>query len=192
MKMKSLNKLTMFVLASTLFLGSCKKDEDPKPVNEQEVITKVTLNFTNVSNNSEVVTFTYEDTDGVGGNAPTISSPDLKRNTTYNVSVTVLGEGNEDITKEIAEEKDEHQIYFGFSQATLFASFEYLDKDSKNQPVGLSSRVTTINNNGGGTLQVILAHEPNKTLNVSSSPWVYSSNIGGEQDFNITFNATVQ
>ncbi|KOY88011.1 hypothetical protein AD998_01545 [bacterium 336/3] len=189
--MKPFNRLTMFLLAGTLFLGACKKD-DPEPVNEQEVITKVTVNFTNTTNSSEVVTFTYEDTDGVGGNAPVVTNGTLKKNTSYNVSVTVTGEGNEDITAEIAEEKDEHQIYFGFSQTTLFASFEYLDKDSKNQPVGLSSRVTTINNNGGGTLQVILAHEPNKTLNVSSSPWVYSSNIGGEQDFNITFNATVQ
>jgi hypothetical protein len=191
MRMKPFNRLTMFLLAGTLFLGACKKD-DPEPVNEQEVITKVTVNFTNTTNSSEVVTFTYEDTDGVGGNAPVVTNGTLKKNTSYNVSVTVTGEDNEDITAEIAEEKDEHQIYFGFSQTTLFASFEYLDKDSKNQPVGLSSRVTTINNNGGGTLQIILAHEPNKTLNVSSSPWVYSSNIGGEQDFNITFNATVQ
>ena len=189
--MKSLNNLSMFLLAGVLFLGSCKKD-DPAPVNEQEVITKVTVNFTNTANSSEVVTFTYEDTDGVGGNDPVFTNGTLKRNTSYNVSVIVTGEDNEDITAEIAEEKDEHQIYFGFSQSTLFASFEYLDKDSKNQPVGLSSRVTTINNSGGGNLQLILAREPNKSLNIASTPWVYSPNIGGEQDFNITFNATVQ
>lgn len=191
MKMKSLNKLSMFVLASSLFLGACKKD-DPEPVNEVEVITKVTATFTNTANSSEVVTFTYEDTDGVGGNAPVITNGILKKGTTYNLSITVTGEDNEDITAEIAEEKDEHQIYFGFSQSNVFSSFEYSDKDSKNQPVGLSTRVTTINNSGGGDLQLILVHEPNKSLNVASSPWIYSPNIGGEQDFNITFNTTIQ
>ncbi|MCU0437095.1 MAG: hypothetical protein MUC49_04220 [Raineya sp.] len=189
--MKSFNKLTMFLLAGTLFLGACKKD-DPAPVNEQEVITKVTVNFTNTANSSEVVTFTYEDTDGVGGNAPVINNGILKRNTSYNVSVIVTGEDNEDITAEIAEEKDEHQIYFGFSQSNLFSSFEYSDKDSKNQPVGLASRVTTVNSSGGGDLQLILAHEPNKSLNIASTPWVYDSKIGGEQDFNITFKANIQ
>jgi len=190
MKFNFLRKIAFFAFASILVLGSCKK-KDPEPVNEQEIITKVSLQFTNTVNAADVVTMTYEDSDGVGGNAPITTGGTLQKNATYDVAITVTGKDNEDITTEIAEEKEEHQIYFGFSQSTLFATFEYLDKDANNQPLGLSTRVKTVNA-GGGTLQVILVHQPNKTLNTDFTPWVYSSNIGGEQDFNISLNVSIQ
>ena len=189
--MKSFHKFFILFLAAVLILGACKK-KDPKPVNEQEVITKVTLRFTNTANTSEVINMTWEDSDGIGGNPPIITNGTLKRNTTYNIDIDVRGEDNEDITKEILEEADEHQVYFGFSPATLFSSFEYLDKDKNNQPLGLKTKATTINNSGGGNLQVILVHEGNKSFNIPATPWIYSPNIGGEQDFNIAFNVTIE
>ncbi|GAB4124312.1 MAG: hypothetical protein OHK0045_11370 [Raineya sp.] len=189
--MKSLQKVSILILATSLVFGACKK-KDPEPVNEQEVITKVTLRFTNTANTSEVVNMVWEDSDGIGGNAPTITSGTLKRNTTYNIDIDIKGEGNEDITQEILDEADEHQVYFGFSTTTLFSNFEYLDQDSNNKPLGLKTRATTINNSGGGNLQVILVHEGNKTQNVPATPWVYTPNVGGEQDFNIIFNAVVE
>lgn len=189
--MKSLHKVSILFLATILVLGACKK-KDPEPVNEQEVITKVTLRFTNTANSSEVVNMIWEDSDGAGGNAPVITNGTLKRNTTYEIDIDVKGEDNEDITKEIKEEDDEHQVYFGFSTTTLFSSFEYLDKDKNNQPLGLKTRATTINNSGGGNLQVILVHEGNKSQNIAATPWVFSPNVGGEQDFNIIFNVTVE
>lgn len=189
--MKSLQKISILILAVSLFLGACKK-KDPEPVNEQEVITKVTLRFTNTANTSEVVNMMWEDSDGVGGNAPVITNGTLKRNTTYNIDIDIKGEDNEDITQEILEEAEAHQIYFGFSIATLFSSFAYLDKDENDKPLGLKTRATTINSSGGGNLQVILVHEGNKTQNIAATPWVYTPNVGGEQDFNITFNTSVE
>lgn len=189
--MKKIRKFFTILFVGSFVLGACKKD-DPKPVNEVEVITKVSLRFTNNANPSESVLMTWEDSDGVGGNPPVINNGTLKRNTNYTIDIEVKGENGEDKTREILEEADEHQFYFGFSTNTLFSSFEYLDKDKNNKPLGLRTRATTINNAGGGNLQVILAHEPNKSQNIAATPWVYTPNIGGEQDFNITFNVTVE
>ncbi len=189
--MQILRKISAAFLVTSLILGACKK-KDPEPVNEQEVITKVTLTFSNVATPSETVVMTWEDSDGVGGNPPVITNGTLKKNTTYTIDISVKGEDNEDITQEILEEADEHQVYFGFSSATLFGTFEYLDKDKNNQPLGLKTRATTVNISGGGNLQVILVHEPNKSQNITATPWVYTPTIGGEQDFNIAFNVTIQ
>jgi hypothetical protein len=192
MKMRKFNKLASLFLASALVLGACKKDEDPTPVNEQEVITKVTVRFTNVADASDVVTFVYDDEDGFGPNPAIITNGELKKNAVYDINVTIAGEDGEDITKEIKEEADEHQIYYGFSPNTSFPVFSYLDKDSENRPVGLRARATTINGSGGGNFQMILIHKPNKSLNNTFTPWVYSPNIGGEQDFNILFSLTIR
>lgn len=189
--MKSLQKVCILFLGLVFALGACKK-KDPEPVNEVEVITKVTLRFTNVANTSETVVMSWEDSDNVGGNPPVVTNGTLQRNTTYKINIEVKGANNEDITQEILAEANDHQFYFGFSSSTLFSAFEYADKDSNNQPLGLETRATTINNSGGGTLQVILVHEGNKSLNVSATPWVYTPNVGGEQDFNISFEVTVQ
>lgn len=189
--MKSLHKVLGLLLAAVLVLGACKK-KDPEPVNEVEVITKVTLRFTNTANTSEVVTMTWEDNDGVGGNAPVITGGTLKRNTSYNIDIDVKGEDNENITNEILEEAKDHQFYFGFSTATLFNSFEYLDKDKNNQPLGLKTRATTINNSGGGNLQVILVHEGSKPQNIAATPWVFTPTVGGEQDFNIILPVVIE
>lgn len=189
--MKSLHKILGLFLATTLVLGACKK-KDPEPVNEVEVITKVTLRFTNTANTSETVTMTWEDSDGVGGSAPVITGGTLKRNTSYNIDIEVRGEDNKDITEEISEEAEEHQFYFGFSTTTMFSSFEYLDKDKNNQPLGLRTRATTINGSGGGNLQVILVHEGNKSQNIAATPWVFTPTVGGEQDFNITLPVVVE
>jgi len=190
--MKSLHKIFGLFLAAILVLGACKKKDDPEPVNEQEVITKVTLRFVNVANASEVVNMVWDDSDGTGANLPTITGGTLKRNTTYDISITVLGEGGKDITQEIKDEDDEHQFYFGFSTATLFSFFEYRDKDKNNQPLGLLTRATTINNSSGGNLQVILVHKPTKSQNITATPWVYTPTVGGEQDFNIIFPVVVE
>ena len=40
--MKNMKFLTTVVLASTLFIG-CSKDDAPEPVNEEEVITTLTV-----------------------------------------------------------------------------------------------------------------------------------------------------
>ncbi|MDX1903968.1 MAG: hypothetical protein SFU27_07405 [Thermonemataceae bacterium] len=191
MKKQIFKPLTMLFLSGVLFLGACKKD-DPQPVNEQEVITKVTVTFTNTADAADVVNFIYDDEDGTGGNSPIITNGTLRKNSTYAIEVQVTGEDNEDITAEISEEANEHQIYFGFSQATMFPTFSYEDADDNNKPIGLSSKVTTLNGTGGGNLQMILVHEPNKSANSTSSPWIYNSNVGGEQDFNVTFNVKIE
>ncbi|PKQ67070.1 hypothetical protein [Raineya orbicola] len=186
--MKNLHKFSAFLLVGAVFFGSCKKDDhDHNHAHEQELITKVVVRF---SSGAETVTMTWEDTDGLGSNPPVIQNGKLKPNTTYDIDISIAGEGGKDITAEITNEADEHQVYYGFP-STLFNSFQYTDQDSKGKPLGLRAKVTTIPNTGGGNLQILLVHEPIKSQNLASTPWVYNPNIGGEQDFNITFNVTV-
>lgn len=183
--MKVLRKTFGMLLAVSLFFVACKKKDDHDHDHEHthDVITKVVVRFTA---GSETVTMSWEDSDGIGGNPPTVQSAPLKPATTYDIDISVAGEGGKDITGEIIEDADFHQVYYGFPN-TLFSSFQYKDQDSKGKPIGLKARVTTANA-GGGNLQLILVHEPAKSQNLPTTPWVYNPNIGGEQDFNITFN----
>lgn len=186
--MKNLHKISAFLLVGAVFLGACKKhDHDHDHNHEQELITKVVVRF---SSGSETVTMTWQDDDGLGSNPPVIQNGTLKPATTYDIDISVAGEGGKDITSEIIEEADEHQVYYGFP-STLFSSFQYRDQDKNGKPLGLRARVTTVASAGGGNLQLVLVHEPIKSQNLASTPWVYNPNIGGEQDFNITFNVTV-
>src|SRR5687768_11206811 len=59
----------MFMLAALLFT-SCKPD-DPVDPNEEELITKVQLTFTDLSNSSNTFTAIFSDPDGPGGAGPT-------------------------------------------------------------------------------------------------------------------------
>lgn len=187
--MKNLHKILVFLITGAVFLAACKKkkDDHDHDHNEQELITKVVVRF---SSGSETVTMTWQDEDGLGSNPPVIQNGTLKTGTTYDIDVSIASENGVDITGEIIEEADVHQIYYGFS-STLFTSFQYRDQDSNGKPVGLRARVTTNSNAGVGNLQMILVHYPIKSQNLSATPWVYNPNIGGEQDFNITFDVTL-
>ena len=72
---------TLLIGMSTL-LVQCKESEDELvPDDENELITSVTLNFKEASTGT-VTSFSYKDTDGDGGNAPTkFDTVALKANT---------------------------------------------------------------------------------------------------------------
>lgn len=186
--MRQFYYFTQLLFAMSLVLGACKKKDEHDHEHTHEAITKVVVRFTAGSQN---VTMTWEDPDGIGGLPPTIQNGTLKPATTYDIDISLAGKDGKDLTGEIIEDADFHQVYYGFS-STLFSSFEYKDQDKKGRPLGLKARVTTINSTGGGNLQLILVHEPAKSQNLPATPWVYNQNIGGEQDFNITFNVQVR
>ena len=185
--MKAIKFLSIIFLSS-IILTSCSKSEDPEPVNEEEIITTITVTLVNGSNTIELKS---KDLDGDGPNAPVITvSGNLAANTTYNGTITLLNETEtpaEDITKEVKEEGDEHQFFY--SATNSIATFAYSDTDSNSNPIGLSFTLTTTTA-GTGVVGVILRHEPNKTASGVSTGDI--TNAGGATDVDVSFNVTVQ
>jgi hypothetical protein len=141
-------------------LQSCKKDDDMKKDDEQELITSLILNLSENGNNSS---FAWRDIDGAGGNPPVIDTIRLLANTTYNLSLEVLDESKnpvEEITEEINEEDEEHLFVFEDNAGLL--TITTVDMDSNGDPVGLENTLQTVNR-GTGKLKISLKHESDKS-----------------------------
>lgn len=187
--MKTINRIKFLsLLAMALIMTACGSD-DPEPVNEEELITTVRVTFTSAT--AATATATFTDLDGPGGNDPVTENPTLIANTTYSVSVEFLNEQEspaEDITAEVREEDDEHQV-FVVAGTGLNLTYAYNDEDGNGNPLGLSGTVTTTDASTGN-LTVSLIHEPVKdAANVSAGD---PTNAGGETDVTVTFNVTIQ
>ena len=180
--------IPVFLLSTTLLISSCGKD--PDPVNEEEVITTLTMTWTPQGSGSPVV-FQFRDPDGEGGNAPTITSGALAANTTYSVSLELLNETEtpaEDITEEILDEGTEHQFFFGLTEG-ITLTFSYADTDANGAPIGLETTMTT-GDAATGKLQVTLRHEPDKGATGVAQGDI--TNAGGETDIQVEFDLVIQ
>jgi len=179
-----LSLIGIFIIA----FSSCKKD-DPVVPNEEELITTLKLTLTPTAGGS-AVEYSFTDLDGDGGNAATLVEGTLEDSTSYTAQITLLNEQEspaEDITEEVEEEDEEHQLFYETDIADL--NITYTDMDDNGNPVGLSTNVTT-GNAGTGTLTVTLRHEPVKSATGVASGDI--TNAGGETDISVTFNVTIQ
>lgn len=177
-----------FLLIFALMISGCSKD--PDPVNEEEVITTLTMTWTPAGSGSPVV-FQFRDPDGEGGNAPTITSGALTANTTYTVSMDLLNETEtpaESITQEIIDEGTEHQFFFA-TTAGISLSFSYDDTDANGAPIGLETTMTT-GDAATGKLQVTLRHDLNKGGSGVAQGDI--TNAGGETDLQVEFDFVIQ
>ncbi|SEE46158.1 type 1 periplasmic binding fold superfamily protein [Tenacibaculum sp. MAR_2010_89] len=184
-------KLLAVLFISAFTITSCSDDEVPTPVNEEEVITTMTIVLT-PSAGGNAVTIQSKDLDGDGPNAPVITGGTLAANTTYNADITLLNETEspaEDITKEVAEEADEHQFFYSTSGG-VNSTFTYAGtNDANGNPVGIKFTVAT-GAAGTGNYTVILRHEPNKTATGVKGGDI--TNAGGETDIEVVFPITIQ
>lgn len=170
------------VAAVCSLLVACDKSDDVVEPDENELITTVSLEFTEQGTTTPRV-FTFRDVDGQGGQAPTLDNITLKANATYTLNVKMLDESKSpatDITKEIKEEDDEHLLVFTTTPASVL-TYTYGDKDAKNLPVGLTGSART-GAAGTGKLRVQLRHQPG-TKDGTPGP--------GSDDVNVEFNLTV-
>lgn len=169
---------------------SCDSD-DPDPVNEEEVITTMNVTFTNTADASDVVTASFRDIDGEGGNDGVTTNPTLSAGTTYTVTLEFLNETEtpaEDITEEVSEEDDEHQVFF-IAGTGLNFTYAYGDQDGDGNPLGLTGTVTT-GAASTGSLDIVLVHEPAKdAMGVSDGD---ITNAGGEEDIRVRYTVTIQ
>ncbi len=65
-------KYAFVLLLTTLLFSSCSSDDNPDPVNEEEIITTVRLTLT-PQQPSDVVIFESQDLDGDGPDEPVIT-----------------------------------------------------------------------------------------------------------------------
>ncbi len=174
------------LLASTLIFASCSDDDDntPEPVNEEEVITTLTVTL---ESGSDTVVMQYQDLDGDGPDAATVTvSGSLSNNTTYAGFIVLLNESEspaENITEEVEEEDDEHQFFYTVG-AGLDVDTEYANFDGDGNPLGTMFVLNTGIPSSGG-LTFTLRHEPNK-------PNTGLENAGGSTDIEVTFDVTVE
>ena len=99
------------LLFTLLLLGSCSSDDDtPELVNEEELITTLTVTLVPEGGGTSI-TLTTQDLDGDGPNEPIISvSSNLSAGVTYNGNISLLNETDspaENITEEVEEAKQE-------------------------------------------------------------------------------------
>ncbi len=182
------SKILAIALVSVFTFSSCNND-DPIAVNEEEVITTVT---TTLKAGAQTVTMTSRDLDGDGPNKPVVTVVgDLLVNTTYTGAVSFLNESVtpvDDITLEIKEEGDEHQLFF--QAPTAIGAFTYTDADVNGKPIGLTFTLKTGTAATTGNIIVTLKHEPAKSAAGVAAGDI--TNAGGATDAQITYPVQVK
>lgn len=182
---------------SLLVAAGCSDDDAPAAENEEEVINEVILTFTPEGGSS--VSFTYNDPDGEGTDAPTQDKIVLNDNTQYYMTVTLkntVGDADENITEEVEEEGDEHMFFYGWTNGLFQAPsgdgnidnssdpVAYGDFDVNTLPIGLETAWKT----GGpasGTFRMILKHQPDIKSEISTSG-------DGESDIDLEWDIEIQ
>ena len=178
-------RLFALLFISVLTFTACSYDDDDiDDGSDEELITTVRYTLTN---GNEVVTLTFSDPDGEGGNNGTYTvSDNLTANLTYTGIVELLNETEspaEDITEEVKAEADEHEFFYTSDVSGL--AITKTDTDGNGNLLGVETSLTT-GSEGSGTLTIILKHEPTKPNNGSSI------SAGGSTDVEVIFNITVQ
>ena len=150
--------------------------------------------------------FTWSEVTG----EPVIDDIVLQDATAYSLALEFLNEFEaevENITPEIADEDDEHQIFFTGSAVTGPATTDnanavvehaYRDEDVNGLPIGLDNDITAIEA-GSGDFTVTMRHMPlqnGNTIKTASAASDVASDgfsaIGGDNDVQITFSLTVE
>jgi hypothetical protein len=173
--------------------------------NENELITTVTLTFTPAGGGAAIAA-AFRDPDGDGGSTPTVDPVQLAPGM-YGLAVRFANELEsppEDITTEVMDESDEHQIFFTGTAVNGPASdrpgaplaHAYADTDTRGFPIGLANTITATT--GTGDLIATLRHVPpvnDATVKSSDlASQVRASGfaaIGGSTDVQVTFPVTV-
>lgn len=174
-----INKLLfLLLLLPMLFVSSCSDDdENPTPGDDdgEEFIDEVLLTFTPTQTGKDVVTARWFDADGDGvGSGEVTQGIALEESVEYTLTFTLNNTvANENVTLEIAEEDDEHQFFFEFTEG-IFSNptgngnidnkddaVNYNDEDANGLPVGLSTTWTAGGHTDAtGTFRVLLKHQP--------------------------------
>ncbi|MCT8340376.1 type 1 periplasmic binding fold superfamily protein [Flavobacteriaceae bacterium TK19130] len=180
-------KLVTSIFVLSLFFVACSSDDDtPEPVNEEEVITTMTVTLTPDGGGTPIILQT-RDLDGDGPDAPVVTvSDNLTTGQSYSGTITFLNETEdpaENITLEVEEESNEHQIFYTVGtglDVTLVAT----NNDDNGNPLGTQFDLEA-GAVSSGLLTFTLRHEPMK-------PNSGLGDAGGETDIEATFTVEVE
>jgi len=186
--MKTMKKSILALpLVAVFFMTSCTDDDPVTIINEEELITTVELELTNSTDATNVVLFKSVDIDGEGPDDPVITiTGTVNTNSAYLGEVRFLNESiapSEDITEEVIEESNEHEVFYITSVNEL--TITKTDVDNNGNPLGVVTSFQT-GAVGTGTLTVVLRHEPTKPNDNTLS------GAGGETDAEVTFTFEVE
>ncbi len=192
--------------ALTLSVSACSDVKNPDITNEGEVITTVELTLVPSAGGDELV-FTWTDPENDG--EPVIDAFTVPASTDFTASVRFLNaleDPAEDITLEVAEEADEHQVFFTGSAVAGPATdaedaaltHAYADEDGNGLPVGLENDLSS-GVAGTGDLVLTLRHMPPEgsvAVKVAGTAEAVAAGgfgaIGGDTDVSVTFAVTVE
>ncbi|MDM9632597.1 type 1 periplasmic binding fold superfamily protein [Robiginitalea aurantiaca] len=184
--MKTIKLLSLFT-AAILALNSCSSDDDPEPVNEEEVITTMTITLVPQSGGAPIQ-LESRDLDGDGPNPPEITvSGNFSARTLYTGSIVLLNETEtpaENITTEVEEEAEEHQFFYTLSPS-LSGSTEYINVDGDGNPLGTEFAFSA-GDESTGTMTFTLRHDLKKPNDGTLS------DAGGETDIAQTFDVVIE
>ncbi len=199
---KNIFKLSIlfYSLLSLVIFTACEDDDVvPEEEEEMEVITDVTLIFT--SDAGAVVTASAQDPDGEGvQELVVLDEIQLQAGTNYTLTFDIMNNletPGESIGEEIAEEDDEHQIFFAwtegaFSNPTGNGNIDnasdpvnYNDADGNGNPLGLNTSWTAGDPTTAASFTVRLQHQPDVKTSTSGAN-------DGDTDFELQFRLTIQ
>tara|TARA_Y100000996_G_C22496247_1_gene632426 strand:- start:184 stop:789 length:606 start_codon:yes stop_codon:yes gene_type:complete len=192
--------ILLYSLLSLVIFTACEDDDVvPEEEEEMEVITDVTLVFT--SDAGAVVTASAQDPDGEGvQELVVLDEIQLQAGTNYTLTFDIMNNlesPGEDIGDEIAEEDDEHQIFFAwtegaFSNPTGNGNIDnasdpvnYNDADGNGNPLGLNTSWTAGDPTTAASFTVRLQHQPDVKTSTSGAN-------DGDTDFELQFRLTIQ
>jgi hypothetical protein len=179
-------KILATVILATLSLASCSDDDDlPEVINEEEVITTMTITLVPDNDGASVILKT-QDLDGDGPDEPVVTSGKLVAGVTYDGSIELLNELEtpaDDITLEVIEENLDHQIFYTIA-SDLGVTIDNVNLDSEGNLLGTEFKLTA-GAASSGLLTFTLRHEPTK-------PNTGLEDAGGETDIEVSFNVEVE
>ena len=192
--------ILLYSLLSLVIFTACEDDDVvPEEEEEMEVITDVTLVFT--SDAGAVVTASAQDPDGEGvQELVVLDEIQLQAGTNYTLTFDIMNNletPGESIGEEIAEEDDEHQIFFAwtegaFSNPTGNGNIDnasdpvnYNDADGNGNPLGLNTSWTAGDPTTAASFTVRLQHQPDLKTSTSGAN-------DGDTDFELLFRLTIQ
>ena len=192
--------ILLYSLLSLVIFTACEDDDViPEEEEEMEVITDVTLVFT--SDAGAVVTASAQDPDGEGvQELVVLDEIQLQAGTNYTLTFDIMNNletPGESIGEEIAEEDDEHQIFFAwtegaFSNPTGNGNIDnasdpvnYNDADGNGNPLGLNTSWTAGDPTTAASFTVRLQHQPDVKTSTSGAN-------DGDTDFELQFRLTIQ
>ena len=188
--MKTTKLFIMAIFCLTL-ITSCNNDDDPEQVNEVELITNVTLTFTNTANSADVVVMKNIAPDGQEGAFTNSINGTFTAGQSYSLDLNITNESDPNdvydvLNDDVIPEGDEH--FFKYNN-TLGMSMMRDASDlsgANGSRLGVSTTWTT-GAAGTGNIQIILVHEPDSADDSNQ----FGTTTGGEEDFNITFQSVV-